>query len=170
MTRTVTISLDIPTSRREQTEITLTPGDIDTPDAEEFFTCSKCHLLACAVNGLTGWPLAHMELHDLATDQTTDIWHVGVINNNGNFVDITGALPIHEAEKVFRANNEGYRTVSTIVSTPVELYPLIGVPSDAPEWWYNDGGFTFDTESSFTFIGDLLTPFAKEVVSRYEWA
>ena len=161
MVDVLNITMDTPTNRRNQEKITLHVGDIDTPDAEEFFAHSKCHLLACAVNHVAGWRIAHLVV------KGTNCWHVGVINDRGTFVDIKGPQPLDDAKVDSRYQDD--EVVATIVDSPVELYPLLGAPLDDPLWWFNDGGFTFE-EGVFSCVGEVVVPFANALIERYRWA
>lgn len=161
--RPVTITLDIPTTRRCQYTLELMVGDIDTDDAIEFFTCSKCHLLACAIHEMTAWPLAHMELVGHGG------FHAGVYTPRGYFLDITGPKPMGDAEVAFGDQGSGtYGVHTTIVNSVSEFYSLLDIGrSVSHDWWCNDGGFTF--ECGDTVIGDIVRPFAATLIDRYDW-
>lgn len=161
----ITVTLDVPTSRRCLYELKIPLGDIDNDDVNELFTCSKCHLFACALHDETGYGLVIMRLGD-----NPDGWHAGVCVDE-YFVDITGPRSLDDAASSFQRTNKSSRdtTIEFYGSDLQSFYEAIGAGNQSDDWWCNDGGFTFGGPYEGTVIGDVVRPFVSEFLNRYDW-
>lgn len=156
------ITMSVPTSRRCLYSLSLKIGDIDDADVIEFFTCSKCHLFACALHEETGYGLTVMRVID-----NHDWWHAGVTVDNKYFVDITGPRSIEDAIESFSDNN-GPADIEFYDSDIQAFYRAINPGDYVPDdWWCNDGGFTFANEFGGLVIGDVVRPFVSEFLNRH---
>ena len=87
----IVVELDTP-SQHGWTRFTIRPGVVDA-DAVELYGYSKCHLLAGAVNALTGWRMC------LIRQLREGVWrwaHAGCVDASALFHDIHGPRNLDE--------------------------------------------------------------------------
>src|SRR5690606_21434218 len=87
----IVVELDTP-SQHGWTRFTIRPGVVDA-DAVELYGYSKCHLLAGAVNALTGWRMC------LIRPRRGGVWgwaHAGCVDASALFHDIHGPRNLDE--------------------------------------------------------------------------
>ncbi|GAA4198648.1 hypothetical protein [Actinocatenispora rupis] len=120
-----------PTQRRGLRSVVLRPGVVDD-DVREAFSWGLCHLLACALHEITGWPFGVLE-----QSYATGAWswvHAAVITPDGLLLDVHGARHWREAEAERRHFGGEFRLVN--VPTFAELYRMFGLPDGTPDTWW----------------------------------
>lgn len=119
-----------PTPDHGRVSFSLRPGVIDD-EALEFFQWGYCHLLACAIHEITGWPFAAVEGISGRTGQW--VWtHMGVLTPVGDFLDITG---VHPVDCLRPAYVPSPMRVRSLAGFP-EFCQTVGLAEDTPlSWW-----------------------------------
>lgn len=143
-----------PTTRRGLNCAVLRPGVIDD-DADEFFACGYCWLLAAALHEMTGWS------YGLVERRREDRWewtHVGVITPAGRFLDIRGC---HDRVSLTAKLTDAYGVPARIrTGTFADLREAMGMAADTePDWWLST--------LAEPILADVVRYFAAHVLDFY---
>lgn len=128
----VPITLATPTRRLGLTAATL--GLVPDETAIEVFDWGYCHILACALHEITGWPFGIVEQY--RHDRGAWTWvHAGVLVPGSTLLlDIHGTRPWPGVERGYVHFGGPFRMRG--VTSVREFYVSIGYPADtAPGWW-----------------------------------
>ena len=147
----VELTFNGPTQRRGLRSVVLRPGVIDD-DVREAFSWRYCHLLACALHEITGWPFGVMEQR-----QTSGRWrwvHAAVVTPAGLLLDVNGVRDWREAEAERASFGGPFRL--THVNTVAPLYRMFGLPEFTPDSWWRGEFSGAGTPAIVRLAHDLL--------------